>query len=138
MHRVIHREKPKADAFKSLSTEFYQQNPDVDTATISIVANKPKRSDSQNRLYWTWVDIIAKEIGYSKQEMHLLLADQFLERIEFTSKKGKEISQIPSTRGLNIEQFVDYLCEIDMMAGEYNMKLPHGSDYEFAVMGKRT
>lgn len=137
MHRVINRDKPKAEAFKSLSTEFFNKNPDVDVATISIVADKPKRSVSQNKLYWTWVGIIAMEAGYSKQKMHLLLADQFLDRIEFTSKKGKEISQIPSTRELSIEEFVDYLCEIDMFAGEYGINLPHGSDYNFAVMGKR-
>ena len=65
--------------------------------------------------------------------MHLVLADKFLPKIEFTTKGGKQISQIPSTRELNIEEFVDYICEIEMFSGEWSIKLPHNQDYKIAV-----
>jgi hypothetical protein len=70
--------------------------------------------------------------------MHLILADRFLDKIEFTTKKGKEIIQIPSTRDLNVMQFVDYLYEIEDMfegSGDWNIRLPRGEDYQLAVYG---
>ncbi len=135
-HRVIYREKPKEDVFKSLVQEFYRENPDCDAATVSLSPDKPKRSDSQNRLYWYWIEIIAKEIGYSKQEMHLSLANKFLDKIEFTTTEGEFISQIPSTRDLNVVQFIDYLLAIEDLSAEYGISLPHNSDFHLAIYGK--
>ena len=135
MFRVISKNKPKEEVFKALVMEFYSKYPDADVATITIKKDKPSRSDSQNRLYFKWVDIIGKELGYSKDETHLLLADKFLGKIEFTTKKGKVISQIKSTRELKIGEFTDYLNEIEMFVGEYGITLPDGDDYQLA-MGK--
>jgi|TARA_R100001480_G_scaffold1871_1_gene5949 hypothetical protein len=136
--RVIFKDKPKELTFRSLVKDFFRENPDIDTATVSIEKGKPKRSNAQNRLYWSWVSIIAEEIGYSKTQMHLILADRFLDKIEFDTKKGKKISQIPSTRDLNVMQFVDYLYEIEDMfegSGEWNIRLPRGEDYQLAIYG---
>ena len=138
--RSIHRDKPKEAIFKTLvqdyflenpSTkeaifktlvqDYFLENPNTKEATISI--GKTKRTDAQNRLYWCWVDIMSKEIGYAKQEMHLILADMFLTKISFTTKKGKTIEQIPSTTELKVDEFIDYICEIDMLAGEQGIKL---------------
>jgi hypothetical protein len=138
IHRVISKDKPKEIIFRSLVKEFFGNNPDEDIATVSIEKGKPKRSNAQNRLYWSWVSIIAEEVGYTKTQMHLILADRFLDKIEFTTKKGKEIIQIPSTRDLNVMQFVDYLYEIEDMfegSGEWNIRLPRGEDYQLAVYG---
>jgi len=136
--RVIFKDKPKELTFRSLVKDFFRENPDIDTATVSIEKGKHKRSNAQNRLYWSWVSIIAEEIGYSKTQMHLILADRFLDKIEFDTKKGKKISQIPSTRDLNVMQFVDYLYEIEDMfegSGEWNIRLPRGEDYQLAIYG---
>jgi len=136
--RVIFKDKPKELTFRSLVKDFFRENPDIDTATVSIEKGKPKRSNAQNRLYWSWVSIIAEEIGYSKTQMHLILADRFLDKIEFDTKKGKKISQIPSTRDLNVMQFVDYLYEIEDMfegSGEWNIRLARGEDYQLAIYG---
>jgi len=129
--RVIQKDKPKEAIFKTLVQDYFLENPTTQDAVVTIV--KSKRSDAQNRLYFAWVDILAKEIGYSKQEMHLVLADKFLTKIEFKTKSGKDISQIPSTRELNVDEFIDYICEIDMLAGEHNIKLPHDDDYKKAT-----
>jgi hypothetical protein len=136
MHRIIYRDQPKESTLKSLVVSFFSEHPDVEVATVSISKEKPKRSDSQNRLYFTWVDIIGKELGYSKSETHLLLADKFLGKIEFITKKGKTISQIKSTRELKVGEFTDYLMDIDMFISEYGITLPHGDDYQLA-MGKK-
>jgi hypothetical protein len=133
MYRIIHKDQPKEAVFRSLVNDFFKDNPDVGAATISISKDKPKRSDAQNRLYFSWVDIIGKELGYSKSETHLLLADKFLGKIEFTTKKGKEISQIKSTRELKVLEFTDYLMDIDIFVSEYGITLPHGDDYNLAI-----
>ena len=129
--RVIQKDKPKEAIFKTLVQDYFLENPTTQEAVVSIV--KSKRSDAQNRLYFAWVDILAKEIGYSKQEMHLVLADKFLKKIEFKTKSGKDISQIPSTRELNVDEFIDYICEIEMLSGEHNIKLPRTDDYKIAM-----
>ena len=128
---VIQKDKPKEAIFKTLVQDYFLENPTTQEAVVTIV--KSKRSDAQNRLYFAWVDILAKEIGYSKQEMHLVLADKFLKKIEFKTKSGKDISQIPSTRELNVDEFIDYICEIEMLSGEHNIKLPRTDDYKIAM-----
>jgi len=129
--RSIHRDKPKEAIFKTLVQDYFLENPTTKEATIQI--GKTKRTDAQNRLYWCWVDIMSKEIGYSKQEMHLLLGNMFLTKIEFETKNGTKISQIPSTTDLKIDEFIDYICEIDMLAGEHSIKLPHNDDYRIVL-----
>jgi len=135
MHRVIYKDKPKSESFRSLVNDFFKANPDVGVATIYIIKDKPKRSSVQNKLYWSWVSIIGNELGYSKEETHLLLADKFLGKIEFTTKQGKQISQIKSTRDLKMGEFTDYLMDIDMFIGDYGINLPYGDDYQIAMGG---
>ncbi len=134
--RVIQKDQPKQAAFKSLVQDYFLENPTAKEAVVTI--QKSSRSDAQNRLYFYWVGILSQEVGYSKDEMHLILADKFLPKIEFTTKKGKKISQIPSTRKLNIDEFIDYICEIEMFSGEWGIKLPHNSDYKIAVYNEYT
>ena len=119
--RVIKREEPKEATFKTLVQDFYRENPKVDIATICIYEGKPKRSDAQSRLYFTWRDIFADELGETKLKMHEILKKKF---------------NVESTKDLNVMEFVDFLCEIDMLADEHSMKLPYGNDYEIAVNGK--
>ena len=134
--KVIQKDQPKQAAFKSLVQDYFLENPTAKEAVVTI--QKSSRSDAQNRLYFYWVGILSQEVGYSKDEMHLVLADKFLPKIEFTTKKGKKISQIPSTRKLNIDEFIDYICEIEMFSGEWGIKLPHNSDYKIAVYNEYT
>ena len=138
MNRVLYKNKPgKAEIFKSLYMEFSRKHPESKVATITITEDKPSRTGAQNRLYSRWLDIIRAEAGYSKQEMRLLIGDMFLEKIEFTTNKGKHISQIPSTTDLKVAEFVDLLCEVEMFANEWGIKLEHDDDYQFAVYGKQ-
>jgi hypothetical protein len=133
MNKLIFKDQPKEMAFKTLVQQFFKENPDTTQASISISRYKPSRSDAQNRLYWKWVDILGKELGYSKDETHLILADKFLGRIEITTKKGDVISTVKSTRGLKTGEFTDYLHDIDFFISEYDIVLPYGDDYKLAM-----
>jgi hypothetical protein len=45
---------------------------------VTIEKMKSSRSLQQNRLYWVYVDILAKEIGETKDEMHEVVKSNFL------------------------------------------------------------
>ena len=122
INRVIKRNEPKKDIFKDASDTFYRDNPKVDIATICIYEGKPKRSEAQSRLYFTWRDILSNETGTSKKQQHKDLKKQFI--------KGR------STKELTIQEFVDFLNEIDEVAAEYDIVLPRTNDYQEAMYGK--
>jgi hypothetical protein len=106
-----------------------------DRVTVVLEDSKLSRSQRQNRLYFSWVRIFGREIGYTVEECHLLLKDKFLGRDEFTSRTGTEVSQIRSSRKLSIQEFTEFLEHVDRLAGEYGITLPRGEDYDIA-MGK--
>ena len=119
INRIIYRDKPKKDIFRSLVQAFWKDNPDCEVATISITKDKPKRSDAQNRLFHTWRDIIAGEMGESKEETKNLIKNQF---------------SIESTKDLEVAEFVEFLRDIDdFFGGEYQIKLPRNEDYHLAM-----
>jgi len=119
INRIIYRDKPKADICKSLVKVFWKENPDCEVATISITKDKPKRSDAQNRLFHTWRDVIAIEMGESKEETKNLIKNKF---------------SIKSTKDLEVSEFVEFLREVeDFFSGEYQIKLPRNEDYNLAM-----
>ena len=119
INRIIYRDKPKENIFRSLVQAFWKDNPSCEVATISITKDKPKRSDAQSRLFHKWRDIIALEMGESKEETKKLIKTKF---------------SIKSTKDLEVSEFVEFLKEIDdFFAGEYQIKLPRNEDYNFAI-----
>ncbi len=119
VNRIIYKNQPKEAIFRSLVTDFFNNNPDCEVATISITKDKPKRSDAQNRLFHTWRDIIAGEMGESKEETKNLIKNQF---------------SIESTKDLEVAEFVEFLRDIDdFFGGEYQIKLPRNEDYHLAM-----
>ena len=109
-------------------------NSDCEKAVIEIKQDKMNRSDKQNRLYWKWAAIIADELGYNKDEVHVVLGDKFLEKT-VVNTKDKTIEAIPSTRDLKVDQFAKYLTDIDNLMAEYNISLPHPEDLYYEAMG---
>jgi hypothetical protein len=59
---------------------------------VTIEKMKSSRSIQQNRLYWVYVDILAKEIGESKEEMHEIIKYIFLSQKRYISVvNGKSV-----------------------------------------------
>ena len=85
-----------------------------------------KRSDNQNRLYRVWVRIIAGDCGYSEPEMHDALRYKFLRRT--AEINHEEVVIIPSTTELTIRQMEDYMTQIEVLAIEMGITLPHPED----------
>ena len=94
-----------------------------------------KRSEAQNALYWKWVGIIADHLGYTKKELHIIVADMFLEP-DIVEYKGKRVEAIRSTTKLNVHEFTEYLKQIEIWAGvEFSIVLPRPEDLYFQAMG---
>jgi hypothetical protein len=126
INRVIKRNEPVEKIVKSLVQDFLRFNPDVDLATVSIYEGKPKRSDAQHRLYFAWRDICQEEWSgkgvENKNDLHEYYKDTFIE--------GR------STKSLSVQEFVNFLNEIDQHAANLGVILPRTNNYEEAMYGK--
>jgi len=124
---------------------------------VTLEKQKLTRSAAQNRLYWMWIGIIAQELGYSKDEMHEIYkerllwpilirdSDEFAElnsRIRAVFEAGmkleaaelrKHVIGMLTTTKLTVQQFTEYLREIEADALRMGIPLPHPDLYGLAV-----
>ena len=92
---------------------------------ISIKRLSAKRSDRQNRLWRLYMTILAKEIGYTKDEMHDICKWQFLKREKVNEKTGSLFYYTLSTTQLNKLEFADMVTELQHWSLlEFDIKLP--------------
>ena len=91
---------------------------------IRIRERSSNRSREQNSLYWKWVDIMAKEIGYTKEEMHTLIKYKFLKR-NVVDDDGVEQEIIKSTTTLTSKEFSLFMNELLYWSNStFNINLP--------------
>ena len=82
------------------------------------------RSIEQNALYWKWVDIISKELGYHQQEMNMLIKYKFLKR-ETINEYGSVTIDLKSTATLTKEEFSKFMNDVLFWANDtFNINLP--------------
>ena len=134
MKRVIERTKPKQHILESMIQAHFKEYPDSDKAIIEIKDDKDSRSIKQNRLYFQWVSVIGSELGYTKDETHVILRDKFLGYTETTTKLSV-IKELRSTTKLKVKEFKDYLEQIDILMSEYGIILPRPEDLYYESMG---
>lgn len=92
---------------------------------IKIQKLKSVRSQQQNRYWWAIVTILAKEIGYTKNEMHEILKFKFLKRSKIVENTGEILEYIESTTKLNKSDFADMTSELIRWSAEtFNVILP--------------
>lgn len=92
---------------------------------------KPKRSISQNNLYWLWLGFIEDETGNDAKYLH---EDYFGKMFLPKEKKvifGVEIEKNVSTTSLDTGEFKKYLDKIQLHMAEKGIKLPDPDDYHF-------
>lgn len=127
---IIQNESDKARAINQIT----RLNPEK-VWEMSVKPYKPNRSKSQNKLYWSWLQIIGDDLGYPKEELHVILAAKFLGIVE-TRCLGEIITQPVSTSTLNVKGFAEYLNGIELFAGsELGIILPNQDDLYFESMG---
>jgi thiaminase len=152
---------------------FIIRNPEVKNNAIAFIGSVPleplheviirehkkDRSASQNSLYWTWITIIAGEMGLTKDEVHYWCKDKFLVRIyerdneEYAGmiesiRKVHEselhleadnlhiqVVNLTSTTTATVTQFTEYLNDIEKDAINKGIVLPHPEDRYYEAMG---
>lgn len=75
---------------------------------------KPKRSLSQNRYYWLYLELVEKETGNGANELHEYFRRTLLPP-KFLTVLGKEIKVPKSTTELTKHEFGEYLDKISSM-----------------------
>lgn len=77
---------------------------------INIQKIKDARSLNQNKYYWAVVvSVLASELGYFKDEMHMLLRRKFLGYTKVNPVTGEEEVFARSTTDLNTAEMEEYL-----------------------------
>ncbi len=135
MKRIIERSKEKRNIIESMVVLHFNEHPDSDKAIIEIKEDKDSRSVKQNRLYWEWISVIGNELGYTKDETHMILRDKFLGYNEVTTALGETIRELKSTTKLKVGEFKEYLEQIDMFVAEWGIILPRPEDLYYESMG---
>ena len=122
-------EKGKLKLFAQ--AEFIEQLKAIPHTIVTLTLSKSgKRSNNQNRYYWSGVVPIVREglkdmgIVMSTEQTHSLLKFRFLKK-EFISNDGEVIESIGSTTELSKQEFNEYIERIKQWAAEYlNIQIP--------------
>ena len=93
-----------------------------------IVIREKKRSLNQNAYYWTIVGIIAKELGYTKDDMHDSFRQHFLGTDFKKSYFGDIYPELKSTTKLTKEEFMHYFNKVQAFAIQQGIILPTKRD----------
>ena len=73
-----------------------------------IIKHKSNRSIKQNSYFHACVTILAKELGYSKEEMKNIVKYKFLKAEKVDEKTGEIFEYIKDTHALNKEDFFEF------------------------------
>ncbi len=98
-----------------------------------VVTRQTKlHSDSQRAYYFgVEVDMVAAEIGESKEETHELLKEKFLPRRRIELLNGKFLEMPPSTKPLTSEQMAEYITAIKVWAATFlGLSIPDPNEVE--------
>lgn len=85
-----------------------------------------KRTVSQNKLYWKFLELIEKETGNNANDLHELFRRTLLSPT-FIQVMGKEIKIPRSTTELSRTEFSDY---IDKISAESGVPVPDTEDWK--------
>lgn len=92
---------------------------------ITIEKLRSTRSSRQNRLWWLYMTILSKEVGYTKDEMHVICKFKFLKREKVDEKTGEVFEYIGKSSKLTKSEFSDMTTDLIRWASEtFNIVLP--------------
>lgn len=115
--------KLQSNVSKSIALELKQF--EGKRVEINIQKLKSSRSTQQNRLWWMYVGIIAKEIGYTKDELHEILKFKFLKKEKVDEKTGEVFEYVGSTAKLSKTEFAELVDGLIQWASDtFGIALP--------------
>jgi hypothetical protein len=107
---------------------YFGENP-FTKFKVEIKEHKKGRTNNQNALYWSWLTIIGKDLGYTAEELHEALKAKILGVIERKTIFGNIVNEPRSTTTLNTKEFTEYLNAVQSFAMSLGIPLPQPSHY---------
>ena len=93
-----------------------------------IKERKNTRSDKQNSYYWALIDLVSKETGIDKDEIHEKMRYKFL---SVPPKSDKQLPYCKSTSKLTTAEFTTYIEDMrNFFAELLGMVLPSAEEFE--------
>lgn len=98
--------------------------------TVSVEAEKDRRSAAANRYYWgVVIKLIAEETGQDAQDIHDDLRDRFLRKtITYEDKRSGQVREREFARGssgLTVNEFYEFVEQARLFAAEFfGMRIP--------------
>ena len=129
--------------------KFLDENSKDQLLEVTVREHQKDRSILQNSLMWTWVGIIADDLGWTKEDVHKDLRKRILspiyERDDYGyaatlkalrdmysrgyEKEAEDLFyKITSTTSATMKQFAEYLTQIERDSILKNIILPHPED----------
>jgi len=95
---------------------------------ITIEKLSSKRSSQQNRLLHMHIGILAKEFGFTLEEMKSALKTKFLITDKVCEKTGEIMQYIKDTSALSKDEFSEFIERVIQFGAEYGVILPLPDD----------
>jgi len=91
---------------------------------FTILENKDYRTNSQNKLWWKYMQILSTDLGFTKDEMHDLCKIKFLKRERF--EDGIKVEYLKSTAQLTKKEFKKLVDDVIIWAAQtFSINLPN-------------
>ena len=117
-----------------------------DDFTLTVGPRTSTRSLAQNKLYWKWLTVIARQMYLSGEQplhdteaWHLWFQRRLLGYETAILPDGEQVTILRSTTKLTTKEFYDYLEDIELFVGaESGIELPQPEDLYNEAMGRRS
>ena len=83
---------------------------------FTLTKNNDYRTNSQNKLWWKYMDILSKDLGHSKNELHDICKLKFLKRERY--EDGKKLEYLKSTAELTKKEFKELIENVIVWAAK--------------------
>ena len=105
---------------RNVSQQIVDLLPSYESKRVEITIQRLKstRSVQQNRLWWLYINIISKDLGYTKDECHEILKYKLLKREKVDEKTGEIFEYLGSTTSLGKSEFADLVNELIRFCAE--------------------
>ena len=91
---------------------------------FTLSENKDYRTNSQNKLWWKYMEIMGLELGYSKNEFHDICKLKFLKRERL--EDGIKVEYLKSTAQLTKKEFTKLVDDVIIWAAQtFSINLPN-------------
>ena len=91
---------------------------------FTILENKDYRTNSQNKLWWKYMQIMSADLGFTKDEMHDLCKLKFLKRERY--EDGIKVEYLKSTAQLTKKEFKKLVDDVIIWAAQtFSINLPN-------------